>query len=169
MSNESVSYSKHLWVEGKTELQMLPFLIHGNGINWPDQIPYPVYIHNKNGFDNLTKHPKISSFFNSHSRITHFGIVFDADNVSPIGEDNSPQKRWKEIYSAFVKFIPEIDQYQLSKQGLIIDVKANDKILNDIKFGIWVMPDNQNPGMLETFLARLIPDGLPQLWQHTQA
>lgn len=168
MSNESVTYSKHLWVEGKNELQILPFLIHKNGINWPDQPPYPVYIHDKNGFNNITKSSKISGFLNSHSKITHFGIIFDADDLPPIGNNNSPQKRWREILLAFVEFIPEIIDFQLSEHGLIFDVKANEKVLNDIKFGVWIMPDNKNVGMLETFLATLIPGKTPDLWQHAQ-
>jgi hypothetical protein len=168
MSNKSVTYSKHLWVEGKTELQTLPFLIHKNGINWPNDPPYPVYIHDKNGFDNIANSSKISSFFNSHSKITHFGIILDADDLPPIGEDNNPQNRWKKICSTFVEFIPEIQQNQLSRKGLVFNVKANEVILNDIKFGAWVMPDNLNSGMLETFLSGLISDEFPRLWEHAQ-
>ena len=31
--------------------------------------------------------------------------------------------------------------------------------IDDIKIGVWIMPDNNNNGMLEDFVAFLIPDG----------
>lgn len=32
--------------------------------------------------------------------------------------------------------------------------------------GIWLMPDNRSRGMLETFLAYLVPGGGSDLWTH---
>ncbi len=39
---------------------------------------------------------------------------------------------------------------------------------NGIKFGVWLMPDNQMRGMLETFLAYMIPQQSEPLWQYAQ-
>ncbi|PZV20155.1 MAG: hypothetical protein DCF12_22635 [Snowella sp.] len=57
--------------------------------------------------------------------------------------------------------IPDLPEI-LPKTGLIHSVE------NNIKFGIWIMPDNQNKGMLETFLAYLVPDESDHLWQFAQ-
>jgi hypothetical protein len=37
-----------------------------------------------------------------------------------------------------------------------------------IKFGVWIMPDNEMRGMLGTFLVYLVPDESELLWQYSQ-
>ncbi|ALF56188.1 hypothetical protein ACX27_30425 [Nostoc piscinale CENA21] len=54
--------------------------------------------------------------------------------------------------------IPE----QLPDTGLIHTIE------DGIKFGIWIMPDNQISGMLETFLACLIKYEDESIWQYAQ-
>jgi hypothetical protein len=39
---------------------------------------------------------------------------------------------------------------------------------DDKYFGIWIMPDNQGHGMLETFLRYLVPDHQSALWSHAE-
>ncbi|WP_367267694.1 DUF3226 domain-containing protein [Okeania sp. SIO2C9] len=39
---------------------------------------------------------------------------------------------------------------------------------SDIKFGVWVMPENKMSGMLETFLTYIIPDEKELLWNYAQ-
>ena len=169
MSNkQSIRYSKHLWVEGKSEQKIIPYLMEANGISWPDN-PFPVYIHDKSGFSNISKNEDLRAFFKVHLRMSHFGIIVDADNPAPFDRQKRPQSRWQSLQDTILRFLPDIQKIHLQKDGAVFDVDANSTIPNKVRFGIWVMPDNQNPGMLETFLARLIPDGLPQLWQHTQA
>ena len=48
---------------------------------------------------------------------------------------------------------------------MIHDVSVRKKI---IKFGIWMMPDNKRRGMLETFLAYMIPTEKEPLWTYAQ-
>lgn len=76
------------------------------------------------------------------------GVVVDAD-VS-IGS------RWQQIRDILVKSnlyadIPE----ECPSNGLILKPINSD----DIKVGVWIMPNNNNNGMLEDFAAFLIPDG----------
>jgi hypothetical protein len=165
---ESTSYAKHLWVEGKSEQQIIPYLMEENGIPWPDN-PYPVYIHDKGGFTNISNKDDLCSFFKSHLRMSHFGIIVDADELAPCDSQRRPQRRWESLQNTITKFLPDIRPIELQKDGVIFQVSQSATIPNDVKFGVWVMPDNQNPGMLETFLARLIPDESPELWHHAQS
>ena len=40
--------------------------------------------------------------------------------------------------------------------------------INGIKFGVWIMPDNQQEGMLETFLSFMVEDKNETIWQYAQ-
>lgn len=44
-------------------------------------------------------------------------------------------------------------------------MKDNDK---PVKFGVWIMLDNKTRGMLETFLAYLVPNESETLWQYAR-
>ncbi|MDJ0733891.1 MAG: hypothetical protein QNJ47_07360 [Nostocaceae cyanobacterium] len=87
------------------------------------------------------------------SGLTHLGLIVDADdNLSG---------RWESIKNACSKIIPDFPQ-ELPKTGLIHPTNTG------IKFGVWIMPDNEMRGMLETFLAYMIPDESDTLWQYAQ-
>ena len=79
------------------------------------------------------------------SNLTVLGIVVDADQNLP--------GRWQSISDRLTKagygtYLPK----QPDPNGTIISAPSKPRI------GIWLMPDNQLPGMLEDFVARLIPD-----------
>ncbi|MDG4551623.1 MAG: hypothetical protein P9F19_19970 [Candidatus Contendobacter sp.] len=76
------------------------------------------------------------------------GIVVDADSPDVMG-------RWRQI-----KEKPELKAYPFpdepTPEGVIL-AGQNGKP----KLGVWLMPDNKNPGMLEDFLIDLVPqDGI---------
>ncbi len=73
------------------------------------------------------------------------GIIIDADN--------KPLDRWKSIQNILAKQEQYIIPYSLPKEGLILKPKDEE----EIAIGVWIMPDNQLEGMLEDFLAALIP------------
>lgn len=78
--------------------------------------------------------------------INTIGIVIDADT--------DIQNRWSQIRQILIQSkrygsIPD----DCPKQGAIISPINKD----DIRIGIWIMPDNNNNGMLEDFAAFLIP------------
>ena len=76
--------------------------------------------------------------------------------------DEKPLDRWQSIRNACHKSVPDLPP-ELPDNGLICDAP------NGIKFGIWMMPDNTKRGMLETFLACMIPNETEMLWQFAQS
>jgi len=85
------------------------------------------------------------------------GIVIDADS--------SASDQWQEICQTCqsVEQLRSISfPNQIPENGFICSVS------DDQKFGIWMMPDNRSPGMLETLLSQLIPSDRENLWIHLQ-
>jgi len=95
---------------------------------------------NCDGVENLLKPKYISTQLKTPNGLTHLGIIMDADE--------EPDNRWKSLYNACLPNIPSLPQ-NLPAAGLIMTLESG------IKFGVWMMPDNQSRGMLETFLAYL--------------
>lgn len=82
------------------------------------------------------------------------GIIVDAD-VSVEG-------RWRSLRdhcsSTVVGLSPEQWPAAPVSEGLVIDFEAPQ---GHRRLGLWIMPDNRAPGMIETFLQRLEPTGSP--------
>ena len=142
--------TKKLLVEGAEKLRVIPQLMAANGVTW-NRGEEPLNIINCDGVENLLKPKYISAQLKTPNGLTHLGIVIDADE--------EPDNRWKSLYNACLPNIPNLPQ-NLPAAGLIITLESG------LKFGVWMMPDNQSRGMLETFLAYLVPDN--NLWQYTQ-
>ena len=107
----------------------------------------------KGGIDNVLK---ATQGFLAAQNIERLGIVIDADtNLSA---------QWKKVSSILEKLGYENIPLQPDSNGTIIEQE------NKLKFGIWIMPDNQiEEGFLETFLTFLVPD--PEnnkSWQQAQ-
>ncbi len=142
--------SKQLIVEGHQDKRVIPYLIEANGIPWPkDGEPVEITAYGGDGFIDRYR---ISARL-KEKRLTHLGLMVDAD------EDSSA--RWRSIRDACLPSIPEIPE-QIPETGLIFNTKDGKK------FGVWIIPDNQTRGMLETFLAYMVPDGNEPLWQYAQ-
>lgn len=152
---------KKLLVEGASEKRVIPELMEKNGVPWPNQ-PHPVFIQPYDGYENLVKSGSIATEL-KESDLTHLGIIVDADDNDNelLDENNKPIKRWQSLRNACLSAIPDLPEI-LPPTGLIHSVPNDIKI---IKFGIWIMPDNHNKGMLEDFLAYLVPDESDHLWQ----
>jgi hypothetical protein len=145
-------FNKKLIVEGEQDKRVIPELMEANGITWKKgKEPVDIQPHGGDGFIN----PYMISTRLKETGLTHLGLILDAD------EDAA--ERWQSIRNACsqIESIPPLPE-QIPETGLII------KTLDDKKFGIWMMPDNQNRGMLETFLAYMIKDESEPLWQYTQ-
>ncbi|TRT85964.1 MAG: hypothetical protein EWV82_06330, partial [Microcystis aeruginosa Ma_AC_P_19900807_S299] len=144
-------HPKKLLVEGREEMRVIPELAEAHGISWGEKKDTAIiYIKPADGIDNLLDRDNIYNEIND-SGLTHLGIIIDADE--------EPDNRWQSLYNACLPNIPNLPQ-NLPAAGLIITLESG------IKFGVWMMPDNQSRGMLETFLAYLVPDN--NLWQYTQ-
>ncbi len=83
--------------------------------------------------------------------ITNIGIILDAD-------DKDVKSRWQAISSRVLKYFPDINlsSYQFSNQGIIVKEDGFPTI------GLWVMPNNQDTGYFEHFLASMIAED--NLW-----
>jgi hypothetical protein len=142
-----------LLVEGVQEVRVIPELIEANGIDWGTKKNPIVYIRDNVGYSNLSDPDLIATELQESGR-SALGIVLDADE--------KPDDRWYSIRNACHKSVPDLPA-DLPENGLICDAP------NGIKFGIWMMPDNKQSGMLETFLAYMIPNETEILWQFAQS
>ncbi|WP_414545485.1 DUF3226 domain-containing protein [Nostoc sp. CCY0012] len=141
--------TKRLFVEGEQDKRVIPYLLEANGIPW-EKGNEPVYIQPRGGndFTNYWISARLKE-----AGLTHFGLILDAD------EDSSTS--WQSIRNACLSSIPDIP-HEIPETGLIHLTHAG------IKFGIWIMPDNQLQGMLETFLAYMVYDESQVLWKYAQ-
>ncbi len=144
--------SKKLIVEGEQDKRVIPELIEANGIEWGETKETAVVYIEAYGSDQFIDSDFISTELKA-SGLTSLGLIVDADD--------DMNARWNSVRNACLKSIPDIPE-QLQKSGLIHTTATG------IKFGVWIMPDNQTQGMLETFLRYLVPDESESLWQYAQ-
>ncbi|MBU1433314.1 hypothetical protein KKF91_22515 [Myxococcota bacterium] len=129
----SKRHPKILLVEGKSEVGSIPEILENNGIPWKK--PFPVFIKNMGGLKNINR-PKIQAYLQDSNTIV-IGIVIDADDDS--------NRAWSSIRAhcgELVEDLPEV----LDEGGFIGSSSRG------VRFGVWVMPDNQNKGMFEDLL-----------------
>jgi hypothetical protein len=144
--------AKKLIVEGEQDKRVIPYLIEANGIPWGNTKDKAVVYIEAYGSDQFIDVDIISTELKA-SGLNALGLMVDADD--------NPSGRWESIRNACLKTIPDIPE-QLPNSGLV------HRMANGIKFGVWLMPDNQMRGMLETFLAYMIPQQSEPLWQYAQ-
>lgn len=150
-------HPKRLLVEGQDDLRVIPELIEKNGIYWGAKKEEAIIsIQECGGYENITYDLIYTEL--QTGRCTHLGLMVDADDNASL--------RWQSIRNACLQIesishLPE----QIPETGLIINISNGTEF---IKFGVWMMPDNQNRGMLETFLAYMIKDESDPLWQYAQ-
>jgi len=144
-----------LLVEGKDELRVIPHLVEKNGVTWstgPGQ--FCVEIIDLEGVENVLD-PVTLSAYAKRSELERLGILIDA-NGDTLG-------RWEEVRRALVsaKLCDDGDvPITLPIEGLIL-------ALPRLVVGVWLMPNNSDCGMLETFLQHLIRDSSKRLWEYT--
>jgi hypothetical protein len=159
----TTDHPRVLLVEGDQDIWVILRLIEKNGITWKKNedpfihIYYPDFPDKeKGGKDKLLKHKFIKTYLEG-SKLTALGLITDADK----GVDRT----WQRIKDVCRRSIPDIPD-QLPEAGLVHDVQTSNT--NLVKFGVWIMPDNKMVGMMETFLAYLVPDESATLWQYAQ-
>lgn len=146
--------TKILLVEGPIDRLSIVYLMEHNGVEWPKENP-PVHITVCGGYKEIIK-PKTISTILKRSNLETFGILIDADQDF--------ESRWQSIQSACLPKVTDLPKFA-EPEGLIHAYSVTPE--RQVPFGIWVMPDNQRPGMLETWLKELIEDGDP-LWEYAQ-
>lgn len=114
--------------------------------------PHVINIKDEEGYDNLVGNLTVSL---KASEVETIGIIVDADaNVG---------SRWESLRSKLIdsgydrRRVPRTPE----RGGTIIEQD------NQPLVGVWIMPDNTMPGMLEHFIEFLVPKGDP-LWDRAK-
>lgn len=146
-------HEKKLLVEGAEDKRLIPQLIEANGIVWGDkEDDWIVKIDSYDGIPNLLK-PGIIEAELKASGLRILGVLLDANA--------SCAARWTSLRSQCVLQFPNLP-VDLPKTGVI------EENLNGQRFGAWLVPNNESKGMMETFLAYLVPDGQSTVWEYAQ-
>ncbi len=144
------SVQRVLLVEGQDDLWVIPYLMEHNGVPWEKRGECVPEIEPLDGIDALLKTGVISTYLKA-SDLEVLGVMVDAND--------SLTGRWQAIRRECVQAFPNIDD-ELPLTGGIWN---ND---DGLRLGVWIMPDNQSPGMLESFLKYLVPNTQAPLWQY---
>ncbi|MCB9714462.1 MAG: hypothetical protein H6712_11420 [Myxococcales bacterium] len=123
--------------------RIVPEIVEHAGIPWADQaLGFKVFIRPSGSYEQIKD--LIPTELASRVRET-VGIIVDAD-VSVEG-------RWRSLRdhcsSTVVGLSPEQWPAAPVSEGLVIDFEAPQ---GHRRLGLWIMPDNRAPGMIETFL-----------------
>ena len=139
---------KLLLVEGAKDRRIFPYLLERNGVPWPKGNE-PVSINDIGGNELSTAD---ASVFYKQPELEILGIVLDAD----LDVDAT----WIKVTQLFGAHVPKLPEKAM------IDGFISELTPEGVRFGAWIMPDNQSRGMLETFLRYLVRIEHEQLWQH---
>jgi hypothetical protein len=119
-------------------------------VSWGDKKPdWPVKLNAVGSVDEILEIGYISGLLKSRE-VEVLGVVIDA-NDSFASRWNTIRQRCAGSFSA----IPEV----LPKEGLVLENEDAKRV------GVWIMPDNQSKGMIETFLQYLVPDSQQPVWK----
>ncbi|MCW5198373.1 hypothetical protein VU06_01335 [Desulfobulbus sp. F3] len=148
-----MAHAKVLLVEGEEDKRVIPQLVEANGIKWGEkEKEWIVEIQALGSVEKLLDKEEISIQLRMRRRtLKILGIILDADDC--------PTNRWQSIRNCLIEIYPDIPE-QIPATGLIHP--------GEIKVGVWMMPDNKERGMLETFLQFLLPEGGKELWQFSE-
>ncbi|MEX0867022.1 MAG: DUF3226 domain-containing protein [Pirellulales bacterium] len=146
-------HQRVLLVEGEDDKRVIPEIVEANGLTWGETAAEAiVFIKPIGGIDKLTEPGTISAEAKA-SGLQTLGVVIDAND--------SAEQRFQSLRSACLESFPNLPD-SLPIDGLIHDT-------NGLRLGIWLMPDNQSRGMLETFLAYLAGgDESDPLFEHAK-
>lgn len=141
-----------LLVEGEQDKRVIPYLLDAHIVWGDNKSEFPTNIVAYDGVDDLLAAGEIETQLKT-PKLQTLGIIVDAND--------SLDSRWRQVRNRCLAAFPELTE-TLPPEGLIA---TNDE---GIRLGVWVMPDNQTSGMLETFLSFLIPEEGDELWERTQ-
>lgn len=147
-----------LLVEGDEDKRVIPQLIErATKIPWEDARKQRlVEIKSADGVEKLLAAGYIQTELKS-AGLRSLGVIVDADLDS--------FSRWNSLRDRCLQFCPDFPERPMS--GGFLTELPTEKIPGQIRFGAWLMPDNADCGMLETFLLSLCPDGpASPLWAH---
>lgn len=144
-----------LLVEGVEERFLIPELVEKAGrIEWGDwkQRLHPVEIRSCGGASNLLDRDRIVAVLNTPGLET-VAVVIDANG--------DVASRWQQVRDRFVAQFPLLP-IEMPAAGLIESNAAR------LRLGVWIMPDNQRMGMLESLLCDLIRQDQMPVFEHAK-
>ncbi len=147
---------KRLLVEGEDDKRVVPYLIEANGIPWGETPAEAIVeVESYGGIEQILDEDAIAT----ELKVNHLevlGILIDAND--------DPGGRWRRLRRACLPSVEDMPE-TLPEEGLIHLCTSG--FAAGKKLGVWILPDNRMGGMLETFLAELVPARLEALWVWT--
>jgi hypothetical protein len=141
-----------LLVEGDEEKRVIPYIMD-KYVAWGDRRDeWLVEIKEFGGIDGLLK-PGVIEAESREPGLKALGIIIDANDQFV--------SRWTKLKDRCLAVSADFPE-QLQPGGLIHQNEYG------LRIGIWIMPDNQSRGMLETFLSNLIVPADAMLWAFAQ-
>jgi hypothetical protein len=142
------AHSNILLVEGIEERLVVPhFMDHY--VVWGDKPEeWVVFVKPHEGVDDLLEPGNIEAE-SKRTGLKALGILIDADDQFA--------SRWSRLRDRCLRVATDFPE-ELPSEGLI---HQNE---DGLRIGVWIMPDNQSRGMLETFLGYLVTATLDPLW-----
>ncbi len=125
-----------LLVEGKDDLHVCKALFQAN------ETPETFQIEEAGGVEPLLESIPVRL---KGSELERLGVVLDADT--------DLDARWDQLRAIIKTSTGLVPPKQPDPGGTVITLPG------EIEFGAWLMPNNQIPGILEDFLAFLVPQG----------
>ena len=135
------NHPRKLLVEGGTDRSAIACLMEANGVSWPDPPDSPVFIDACGSVDEILRPGVIEGELRVPG-LEALGVVVDADGDAVA--------RWNQLATCCGNEFEELPN-RIPAEGLQVVHSG------DVRFGVWIMPDNRFTGMLEDWLVRLIP------------
>ena len=147
MSNDVIQGDKlnYLLVEGPDDAQVLFHLLRQYGLH------SQITIQSREGIDTLLERLEVDLMRSAETRL---GIIVDADIDSAT--------RWQSLRDRLTRAGYTTAPFDPDPAGTIVTQAGRPLV------GLWLMPDNAIPGMLEDFMSLLIP-AKDVLWPMAQA
>lgn len=140
---------KRLLVEGRDDQWSIIALVSRHGLSFEDSsMPRVAAAGDESETDDAGGVSRLLATISGAAKnYPHVGIVLDADLDLPA--------RWQAVGDRLREVGIEVPA-EIPPEGLIVR-----GVLADYRLGVWIMPDNRSPGMLEDFLSRLVPQDDP--------
>jgi hypothetical protein len=119
-------------------------------IGWPEgKEDPPVWLVAGGGVEKILERDYLAVKLKT-SGLKALGVALDADT--------NPQGRYESVRSLCAGMFPGLPN-EMPAGGLVTEA-------GQVRFGLWIMPDNASEGSLETFLRLMIPEAAAPLWTH---
>lgn len=145
-------HQNQMIVEGYEDLTSIVHLMRHH-VDWPvAEAARPVHIRIAGSAEEILDRAFIQPTL-KQTGLRRIGFMLDADA--------SCQSRWDSMKALLAEHLENMPQ-QPSPGGYI------NTAVSGLRVGVWIMPDNQSPGMLESFLSHLVPTQQQSLWDYAK-